>query len=146
MLRSGASRSILRSLNTASPPAFKITSSPLRQQLRSQLCTISRRPQIAAIAKPLAPRALVGIRGASSGGREPVDKIDQKREEEIQKRKLRATPETVSQESTVMPMTGTPGDDAQVQEDDPQMMAGIKSDLVWHTTYPPCEAINATYD
>lgn len=130
MLRSGASRSVLRSLNIGTHPALKSSSSPLRQQLRSQLCTISYRPQAAAFAKPLVPSGLVWARGATTATRQPVDTIDMKREEEYQKRKLAASPETVSEDSTVMPMTGgVPGDDG-AAEQDPEMMSGIKSDLV----------------
>lgn len=130
MLRSGASRSVLRSLNAATQPALKTQSSPLRQQLRSQLCTISYRPQAAPAAKALVPKGLVWVRGATTSTREPVDKINMEQEEAIQKRKLPTSPETVSQDSTIMPMTGgVPGDDG-AHEQDPEMMSGIKSDLV----------------
>ena len=81
------------------------------------------------MAKPLAHKTPNLVRVARSGARGPVDQIDHKREEEIQKKKLPTTPESVSADSTIMPMTGTPGDE-QLPEDDPQMMAGIKSDLV----------------
>lgn len=129
MLRTGASRTILRSINTTSTSALKATSSPLRQQLRSQLCTISRRPHAATIAKPLAPKTLNLVRVASSRSREPVDQIDHKREEEIQKKKLQATPESVSTDSTIMPMTGTPGDENKT-EDEGHVASGIKHDFV----------------
>ena len=130
MLRSGASRSILRSLNTASNPTFKVTSSPIRQQLRSQLCTVSRRPQLAAVAKPLAPKTLALTRWASGDERPTVHSIDKGREEKIQEKKIQPTPETVSTTSSQVPTSGAAPVGAESAEPEPQMMAGIKADLV----------------
>lgn len=122
MLRSGAPRSILRAVNAVSRPAFNAALSPSRQQVRSQLCTLSRRPLNASLARPLAPRAQVWVRGASS-----IDKVDKKQEEAIQQKKIPATPETVSTTSTTIPVSGS---GAPQEEQEPQMMAGIYHDLV----------------
>lgn len=125
MLRSGASRSILRSLNIASNPAFKVTSSPVRQQLRSQLCTVSRRPQLVASVKPLAPQTL---RWQSQGDRKPIDNVDPKREEKIAKGTLEPHPELVSTSSSVTPAIGmSRGEDASAGE---HVGGGVMSDLV----------------
>lgn len=124
MFRSGASRSILRSFNTTS--TFRATG---RQQLRSQLCTVSRRPQlVAAAVKPLGSTTLALARWQSRDERPTVDNIDYKREERIQGKHIKPTPETVSTSST---MTAAADMNAPAGEEaEPQMMAGIKSDLV----------------
>lgn len=116
MLRSGAARSALRSVNT---PAFKVAQSPFRQQFASQLCTAARRPQALAAMKPLAL-----VRSASS-----MDKVDIKKEAEKAKETIKATPELVSTESSTRP---TFGGEVGVEEkhDDHDMMAGIHSDMV----------------
>ncbi|KAK3724814.1 hypothetical protein LTR37_000862 [Vermiconidia calcicola] len=118
MFRSGASRSLLRTINAAT---FKTTSSPGRQQIRSQLCTSSYRP----LAKPSAPKTLSLVRWQST-----VDKIDTKREEKIQGKTLKPTPETVSSTSTISPAIGTPDQQPDPGSDpEPQMMSGIYGDL-----------------
>lgn len=129
MFRSGASRSILRSLNTSSTaPASRVTSSPVRQQLRSQLCTTALRQQSVTALKPLGPKTLALVRWQSSDGRKPVDKIDTAREERIQHKKLKPDPEHVSATSSVIPPVGTTSVDS--EESEPQMMRGILADLV----------------
>lgn len=123
MFRSGASRSLLRSLHNTTQPSLRAAARP---QLRSQLCTISRRPQTLAAVKPLVPKSVVLARWQSRDERPVVDKINRAREEEISHKSLRPTPETVSSTSTMTAATDT----APAHEDEPQMMAGIKSDLV----------------
>ncbi len=117
MLRSGASRSALRAVNT---PAFKVAQTPFRKQFASQLCTAARRPQALAAMKPLAL-----VRMASG----MVDKVDLKQEAEKAKETLKATPELVSTESSTRP---TFGGEVGVKEthDDHDMMAGVRSDMV----------------
>ena len=120
LLRTGATRSLLRTLNTT-------TSQP-----RTQLHTLSRssRPQA------LTPKTLALMRwqsSGSSGAREPVDSINMKREEKLMDRKLKPTPDSVSTSSTVLPMAGIENPrsgHASEEEQDPKMMAGISSDLV----------------
>lgn len=120
LLRTGATRSLLRNLNTT-------TSQP-----RTQLHTLSRssRPQV------LTPKTLALTRwqsAGSSGGREPVDTINTKREEKLMDRKLKPTPDSVSTSSTTLPVTGIENPrsgHAAEEEQDPKMMAGISSDLV----------------
>ena len=138
MLRSGASRSILRSLNTASNPISKVTSAPIRRQFRSQLCSVSRRPQVVPLVKPLAPKTLALVRWQSKDERPTVDQVDTKREEKIQQKKIEPTPELVSTTSTTIAPTGNSGRAA--QEDEPKMMAGINADLVSH-----CYSIGALF-
>ena len=128
MLRSGAARGVLRSLNTTSTPTTsRLASAPIRQQLRSQLCTVSRRPTVTAFAKPLAPSTTALARWKAD--RPPMDKIDKKREEAIQEKKIPVTPDTVSATSSVISTTDNTGDPAQ-HADEPDMMAGIRSDIV----------------
>ena len=55
--------------------------------------------------------------------------MDTKREERIQEKHLKPDPEHVSSDSTVIPALGTQGQPEQ-QEADPDMMGGIRSDLV----------------
>lgn len=83
------------------------------------------------LGKPMAHKTLNLVRVASSGSgaRETVDKINYKHEESLQSKKLPTTPESVAVDSTIMPMTGAPGDE-QMAEPEPQMMAGIYHDLV----------------
>ena len=128
MLRTGASRSILRSLNTTSTPTFKASTAPIRQQLRSQLCTASRRPQIQAFAKPLVPKTKIVARWAS-GDRPTVGKIDHEREERIQQKKIEAHPESVSMDSSTVQHADSAAK-AAAHEEEPQMMSAIYSDLV----------------
>lgn len=127
MLRTGASRSIFRSLNTTS----RISAPPGRQQLRSQLCTASHRPQLQTFAKPLVPRTQIVARWAS-GKRDTELKIDHKREDEIAHKKLKATPESVSIDSTTA-QGADAASTAAAKDEDPQMMFAIYSDLVCET-------------
>lgn len=118
LLRTGASRTLLRSL--AQPRTSTTTTT-----FHAQLHTLSRRPQI------LAPKTLALARWQSS--REPVDDVNTKREARIMEKKLKPTPETVSTASTVLPALGTdnPRSGAGSEgESDPKMMSGINSDLV----------------
>lgn len=128
MLRSGASRGILRSLNTASKPQFQVTSSLVSQQSRSQLCTISRRPQLASAAKPLALQTLAASKRWQTKG--PMDTIDKKHEQEVGQQTIPVTPGSVSATSSMVAATDPP---SRGDEKDPEMLAGIKADLVWHT-------------
>lgn len=100
----------------------------MRQQLRSQLCTFSRRPQSLAITKPLVPQTLASARWQSSD-RKPVDKIDHTREDKIgEKQFTKADPAHVSSESSIAAPIAMKGGDS--EEAEPDMMGGIKSDLV----------------
>lgn len=59
----------------------------------------------------------------------PYDRIDKKAEQELGKKPLQATPDTVSVNSSTHPVFGEVGmkDD---KEKDADMMAGVKADLV----------------
>ena len=121
LLRSGASRSLVRSLNTASFQPRTTTST-----FRTQLHTLQHRPQLAA-----APKTLALVRWQS--GRDPVDAVNTKREERLMDKKLKPTPDSVSTSSTILPTVGTenPRSGAVSEADqDPKMMAGINADLV----------------
>ena len=85
---------------------------------------------MAAIARPLGPKTLAAVRWQSGDDRPTVHKVDKKREEKIMEKKIEPTPETVSSTSTTIPATGAPGDEGS-QDNEPQMMSGIMSDLVW---------------
>ena len=127
MFRSGASRSILRSLNTS--PI--VTTALGRQQLRSQLCTVARRPVAAATLNPLASKTLGLARWQSRDERPTVNKIDTKREDEIRHKELKPTPETVSASSTFSETSMSVGaTTVDSEEAEPQMMKGIYGDLV----------------
>jgi hypothetical protein len=134
MFRSGASRSILRSLNTSTTNTLRATNSPIRQQARSQLCTVARRPLPSTALKPLAPKTLALARWQSRDERPTVDKIDTTREKEIgEKHTIRPTPERVSASSTTSAdVAMTPGGD----DPEPKMMAGVYGDIV---RFPPFE-------
>ena len=96
----------------------------MRQHFRSKLCTISTRPQTIAVTTPLVSKTL-STRYAT---RAPVDEHDYKRESRMQEKTLKADPEHVSTTSTTttaMDMSSAKGQDA-----DPDMMAGIRHDLV----------------
>ncbi|KAI7156164.1 hypothetical protein KC349_g6452 [Hortaea werneckii] len=125
MLRSAATRSLLRSLNTRQP---------VQQQFRSQLSTLSAssaRPTTAL--RPFAPKTVSLVRWQAtgrSGDRQMVDEIDKANETELQKEKLQARPDIVSTESSTRTL-GEVGvqDGSQKEHDDHEMMGGIKSDL-----------------
>ena len=135
MLRSGASRSLLRSLTTAGSAGAKVTSSPIHQQLRSQLCTLSSRTSALSTIKPLAPRTLAQIRFASTSDRKPVDHVDAQHETELGKEKLEAHPELVSSTSSAHAINSELGAADPREEDDTDMMAGIRGDLVCYGLY-----------
>ncbi|KAK5114426.1 hypothetical protein LTR85_010249 [Meristemomyces frigidus] len=127
MLRSTATRSLLRSL-AANPTS----SAPIRQQFRSQLCTISTRSQAL---KPFAPKTLGLTRWASTsakGDQKPMDAIDSRQETELAKQKLEAHPELVSSSSSTHALRSelgaAPGERGQGEEET-EMMGGIKGDL-----------------
>lgn len=129
MLRSTATRSLLRSL-AANPT----TTAPIRQQFRSQLCTLSARSQ--AISRPFAPKTLALTRWASTtakGDQQPVDAINERSEAEFAKQKLEVHPELVSSTSSTHALRSevgaAPGERGQA-EDDTEMMGGVKGDLV----------------
>jgi hypothetical protein len=117
MLRSGASRSALRSVNI---PAFKAAQTPFRQQFVSQLCTAARRPQVLAAMKPLAL-----VRMASTDG--IVGGVNLKEEAQKAKEKLKVSPETVSVDSSTRPVAS---EMTKESHDDTDMMAGIYADMV----------------
>ncbi|KAK4542997.1 hypothetical protein LTR36_005995 [Oleoguttula mirabilis] len=127
MLRSTATRSLLRSL------AAKPTSSaPIRQQFRSQLCTLSARTQAA---KPLAPKTLALTRWASTtakGDQKPMDAINERTESELGKQKLEAHPELVSSTSSTHAIhseLGAAAGERGHNEDDTDMMGGVKGEM-----------------
>lgn len=118
LLRTGASRALVRSLTSAQP---KTTTAAA---FRTQLHTLSRRPQIAA------PKTLALTRWQS--GREPVDSINKEREERLTHKTLKAVPDQVSASSTVLPTVGAenPRSGVTEAEQEVRMMSGINSDLV----------------
>lgn len=126
MLRSGASRSALRSINT---PAFKAAQTPFRQQFVSQLCTAARRPQALAAMKPLAL-----MRMASTDN--IVGNINLKEEAQKAKEKLKASPETVSVDSSTRHVAS---ELTKESHDDTDMMAGIYADVVRNPRAQLCE-------
>lgn len=117
MLRSGASRSALRSINTS---AFKVAQTPFRQQFVSQLCTAARRPQVLAAMKPLA-----SVRMASTDN--VVGNVNLKEEAKTAKEKLEAHPESVSVDSSTRHVAS---ELTKESHDDTDMMAGIRADMV----------------
>lgn len=117
MLRSGASRSALRSINT---PAFKAAQTPFRQQFVSQLCTAARRPQALAAMKPLALMRM-------SSNDSIVGNINLKEEAKKAKEKLTPHPESVSVDSSTRNVTS---EMTKESHDDTDMMAGIYADVV----------------
>ncbi|WPH02226.1 Hypothetical protein R9X50_00508200 [Acrodontium crateriforme] len=120
MLRSSATRGLLRSLNqAAAAPASRATASPVVQQLRSQLCTAARRPALSAV-KPLSPSTLALVRWNSKAAAD-------KTEADLAKEKLEATPDLVSTTSSTHPIRSEIGQNA--QEHDTDMMAGVRSDM-----------------
>nr|OQO19595.1 hypothetical protein B0A51_15891 [Rachicladosporium sp. CCFEE 5018] len=123
MLRSGAPRSVLRTINTNA--ALRATNNPFCKQFASQIWTASRRPQLAQVTT-----ALIATRTASNiteKVKSALPDIDIKKEAQIAKDKLRVDPETVSTTSSTHPLMSeiaTPE-----KEEDTDMMAGVKNDL-----------------
>lgn len=125
MFRPTASRSLFRSLNAASHQSIRAQIPAARPQLRSQLCTLSKRPQSLAMTNPT---ALQMIRQATDN-RGPMDTIDTKRESRIGEKKLQADPSTVSTTSSTHPIMGEARSE-ESGERDADMMAGVKHDMV----------------
>ena len=124
MFRPTTLRSVARSVNAASQPALRVQGSALRPQVRSQLCTLSRRPQAVAFTKPLA----LQLMRAASDSRGPVDKIDTAAEKAIGQKHLKSDP-SVSTTSSTHPIMGEVG----LQESgerETEMLAGVKQDMV----------------
>lgn len=119
MFRPSAARSVVRALN-ASQPAFRRNTTPFR----SQLCTLSRRPQNVAT-KPL---ALQLLRTSFSDKRGPMDTIDTKAEKEIGTHKLPVDP-NVSSATSIHPVLGEVGLQ-ESGEKETEMLSGVKSDMV----------------
>ena len=126
MLRSVATRSLLRSIAT--------TPAPIRQQFRSQLCTLSARSHV----QTFTPKTLALTRWAStsrgSQERNVIGDIDPQAESEIAKEKLHAHPELVSATSSthgLMSEVGAgSGERGHPEEADTDMLVGVKNDLV----------------
>ena len=72
------------------------------------------------------------MRWQSTDGRKPIDSVDADREERIQQKELKPTPELVSTTSTISAPGGLSSGSASKSrdEDDTEMLSGIKSDLV----------------
>ena len=115
-LRTGAPRNLFRSLNASSRPT---------QHFRSQLCTLSRRPQLSAATTP---KTLALVRWASE--RKPIDNIDHKHEDALHDKTLRPTPDSVSSSSTTSAIFEENPRSGHSADADPKMMAGVNSDLV----------------
>lgn len=121
-----ASRAFFRTLSASSQQSA--LNAALRQQSRSQLCTLSKRPTGVAIGKPLAFQLM---RAQASDSRGPMDTINKKEEKKIGSEILKPDPDGVSSDSTIHPVFG----EAHSQESgerETDMMAGVKQDLVWH--------------
>ncbi|KAF1991843.1 hypothetical protein K402DRAFT_388386 [Aulographum hederae CBS 113979] len=126
MLRTPASRAVLRSLSSASPRSQRPILHRVSPQVQwsSQLCTLSAtRPQAVALAasKTVAntfARQLVTSR---------VNHADIKAEKELGKQKLEPHPELVSSTSSIHPISGEVG--VKEPEKEPDMLAGMKGDL-----------------
>jgi len=133
MFRSAAPRSLLRSLTTAGPVT---TASPFRAQqlLRSQLCTVSRVSPLAPT-RPLAAKtlALVRYQSGTPRDRKPMDEINAQHESEVAKEKLEVNPDAVSTTSSIHPFNSEIGQASKPKkkdDDDTEMLGGVKSDLV----------------
>ena len=127
MLRNPASRSILRTLKSGHAPQLRATTSTatFNPPLTSKLCTLSQRPRAPSTQawKPISAAATRYQRYSS-----PVDKINVNEEKKLSKEKLEPHPEEVSTTSSIHPIFSevkTPE-----PEKDPDMMAGMRSDIV----------------
>ncbi|EON66803.1 hypothetical protein W97_06205 [Coniosporium apollinis CBS 100218] len=127
MLRTGAARAVLRTLNTSTfqPVRSSFNGAATKVQFTSKLCTSSyKRPQALAIAARKPVTACL-VRQATT--QTQWDKPDKKHEKEVGKHELEATPDIVSSTSSVHPVfseVATPEPEREVD-----MMAGVKSDL-----------------
>ncbi|KAL1297407.1 hypothetical protein AAFC00_004941 [Neodothiora populina] len=123
MLRTSAPRSAVRALNsiTTASTRSSINASLRPTQFTSRLCTISKARPNAAV-KPLT----MAMARHQSGP--PYDKVDKKAEESLAEKALKATPETVSVDSSTHPVFGEVGLKEE-KDKDADMMAGVKADL-----------------
>lgn len=138
MLRSTATRSLLRSLASNPATLSPTSAAPIRQQLRSQLCTLSSATRPQAL-KPFTPKTLALVRWQSADRKAGMDEINKAQEAELQKQKLEAHPELVSSTSSTHPINSEIGTEAASREDQTEMMSGVKADLV-------CRAYTRRFD
>jgi hypothetical protein len=125
MLRTGASRLAVRSI--AAPATRPISATFQRGAAQLQRTTNfssagAKRPQTPSMAQ-LKPIQAAVLR------RTLADKIDHKAEKRYAEERIKPTPETVSPESSTQSMAAMPVDRA---DDNVDMMAGVKHDLVGH--------------
>ncbi|KAL1652297.1 hypothetical protein SLS58_000424 [Diplodia intermedia] len=126
MLRTPASRAILRSLSAANART-SLSAAGNKSALASRLCTLSngKRPQAAATApqRPLSAALMQRQRYAST----QWDKPDTKAEQQVAQQKLKPEPELVSTTSSIHPVFGEVGTPEPEKEQD--MMKGIRQDV-----------------
>lgn len=128
MLRSGAARAVLRTLNTATfqPARSSFNGAATKVQFTSKLCTSSyKRPQALIFA---ARKPVTASLARQATTQTQWDKPDKKHEKDVGKQHLEAEPDIVSTTSSVHSVfseVATPE-----PERDIDMMAGVKSDLV----------------
>ena len=123
LLRNGAARAVSKSLRSSTfGPQIRNRNASSRLYITS-ISRLSASRLAISLYKP-APTAL--LRYASTAT--PGDNIDHKREERIGEKVMRAHPERVSAESTTHPVTHEIVEEG--EEEDIDMMAGVKSDLV----------------
>lgn len=131
MLRSGGAASLGQaSLRYVLATSARTTSnlaraSTLRQRAPHTIGAPNRAPIALVSYKPFSSTSLQRY-AAHPGG--PFDQIDKKHEEAVENEKIEAHPEEVSSSSTVHQVFSEKG--VEEEEEDTDMLAGVKSDLV----------------
>ncbi len=126
MLSAGVPRITLRCLSKATNPGFRTlklhTTTSKIHTLLGCYATGAKRPQAHVFQKHSA--------FTKSIARSQTTHIDRQHEQDFGKKKLESHPDEVSMDSSVRPVISEIGDGGKGKDDDVEMMAGIKSDIV----------------
>lgn len=139
MLRSGAARSLRRSVfSSANPPARATRSNATFNTFITSNARASglRRPANLSLAvhKPVSTALQRYASTTPVGPGTPFDKIDKKGEMQTAKAAIDPDPDAVSIDSSVRHIFGEEG--VEDKEKDTDMLAGVKADLVWPIASP----------
>ena len=130
MLRTGAPRALKRSILNAKPSNTQAgspnASSKLPSYSKARSVSFKRSSRLALSLHKPASTALLRYGFHTAGPRH--DEVDIKHEKELRGKKLKPHPERVSETSTVHPVFSEVG--VPEEEQDVDMMAGLRSDLV----------------
>lgn len=125
MLRSGSSRSLTRAL-VRNPPTSNVANAPCKLRNAPPSRVLSFKASTARPLVPYRPASLALVRHAHGHGGGALSAEAQKHQDRLKNEFLKATPQAVSTDSSVRTAVET----GATEEDDVDMGAGIRSDIV----------------